>query len=50
MKTCFACKEVITTITDDFIGDVRCPTCGIQNSFYDPKDLEPVKEDATNAS
>ena len=47
MKTCFACKQVIITITDDFIGDVRCSNCKIFNSFYDPKDFEPEeKEDA----
>ena len=47
MKTCFACKEIITTITENFIGDVKCPICSVMNSFYDPKDFEPEeKEDA----
>jgi len=44
MKTCFVCKQVIITITEDFIGDVRCPHCKVLNSFYDPKDFVPEEE------
>ncbi len=41
MKNCFNCKQVISTITDEFIGDVRCGNCKVMNSFYDPADLLP---------
>ena len=45
MKKCFVCEKEITTITDEFIGDVRCPNCRVMNSFYDPKDFEPIKQE-----
>jgi phage FluMu protein Com len=38
MKECFYCHKPITTITDEFLGDVICPTCKVQNSFYPPQE------------
>lgn len=44
MRECFHCKQPIKTITDDFLGDVICPTCRVMNSFYNPKDYKPLME------
>jgi len=46
MKECFYCHKPIYTITDEFQGDVKCPHCKVQNSFYDPEDkVESEEED-----
>lgn len=39
MPLCDFCKQEITTINAGFLGDVKCPVCGILNSFY-PKEGE----------
>jgi len=40
MRICFNCKQKICN--EDLCGDIICPHCKVQNSFYDPEDYKPM--------
>jgi phage FluMu protein Com len=43
-KKCWKCKEYLE-VENDFYGDVNCPVCGVQNSFYNPADYQPLPKE-----
>lgn len=46
-KQCYFCHKINEQLADDFYGDIRCNSCGVELSYNNPADFKPYVSDDT---